>query len=368
MAAAPTLEELIGQIYALPEEQRVEPILNMMVLGGYPSYVIDAIPAWIRTKEYISLDFLNCYAFVPGVPAVTNFQVDYYAYNYALPGLIVGAAWPFVFLGLGISMWRIYTKPSPRATMLLLAMIMCAGEGVAIAGAKVVKPYTVLVKVHRAYTVAMVTFGALRMMFLLLGSGMRFGAVYASHKLRNAVIGIVGTLAVAATVATLAVGYYDLVEKKGITVRPIFWGLTAILPVVYLVVGFAVFTRSLRKAAKAFKTSNAGMSHLQLANDGIMAITLAVVIASLAVEFSLDIKTSYFVTPNVYLLNTIWTVGENCFEVLTIWQRGVASAQRSAKNSAAAQPLSKNTLPRGHASKGQETNNATIEQSANVSV
>ncbi|KAJ3190509.1 hypothetical protein HDU85_000811 [Gaertneriomyces sp. JEL0708] len=373
------LSAIIGEIAQLPEDQQVEPILQLLVLGGYPDYVINAIPAWIRTKEYINLHFLNCYANVPGVPAVTNFQVDYYAYNYALPGIILGCAWPLVILGLGIAIWRISTKPSPRALMLLLSMILCFGEGAAIAGAKVVKPYSVSINVHRAYTISMVTFGTLRMMFLLLASALRFGAVYASHKLRQALIAVVGAIAVVSAVAALAVAYIDLVGKNGITVPPSFWALTAISPVMYLIVGVAVFTRSLRKAARAFKTSNAGLSYLQMTNNGIMAITLGAVIITLAVEFSLDIATSYFVTPNVYLFNTVWTVGENCFEILTIWQRTAASSSvGSAKNSTAQLPaltknstaqlpaLTKNPIQRDRTSKGLELKNSTTEPSTNT--
>ncbi|KAI8995868.1 hypothetical protein BC832DRAFT_317724 [Gaertneriomyces semiglobifer] len=319
------LDQAVAQILQASEDQRVELILNLMRLSGVPGYFMDALPNWVKQPRYINVEFLSCFATVEGVTAVANVQADYYAVNYGIPGIIIGCAWPLIFCGLAMAIRRVMTKPSLRAICLLIAMIGTFAEAAAVSTGKKLKPYEEFPSAARGYITAMMVAAHFRAFFLMLASAVRFSVVYNNATVRRIVVGATCIVAFLGSHSALILGLYQIhgLDRESVTFH--FWVLSMICPVTYIIVGLSVFTRALRAAVQAIRTKDDKLTKVQMSNNVLMAVTIGSCVGALIITIVLDVGVSYYVTPVIFLLTTVWAVGENSFEYLTILQTTAGS-------------------------------------------
>ncbi|KAJ3009382.1 hypothetical protein HKX48_008002 [Thoreauomyces humboldtii] len=254
------------------------------------------------------------------------------ALAYGGPGVVVGTAWPLIALALGISTWRLKTKPNIRAVLLFTAVLFNVGDAINQSIAKGTSPFILLgdTRQARIYLNFLVILSQIRFGILFAAASWRFSAVSTSAKVRNALIYGMVAAAVVMTGVTVGVGLADI--KKTKVVSKLYWGLVLILPIFYVILGLGVFTRSLRKAQREVKSSHVGMSHLQMSNNILMGLTIAISFVFVFVSQFLDADKNNYVIPTSLLLGTSWTLFENAFELLTIFQKA-ASVANSATDS-----------------------------------
>ncbi|KAJ3186031.1 hypothetical protein HDU85_000945 [Gaertneriomyces sp. JEL0708] len=339
--------EMIAAIMGMAAEDRVLPFLTMM---GVPQSMIDAMPASLKTPQFINMEFFSAFAGLPvtaaaGIPGVAQFatfQADFLAVNYSLPGILIGCAWPLIFIGLGVTLWRALSKPSARTILLLFSMLFAVGEAVIVSHSKVVKPLTTTEGVKRALTLATIFFSNFRPLCTLSAAGLRFSTLYTSPSIQKIIIGACSTIGVIGTLSACAIGY-DNVLNKGLGLTFTFWGVAFICIITYLIAGLAV--AALKLQTSSFSRGDSGPTALDEADLALTALSLASCIVALGVALSLDMDTSFMVTPVVFLFNIVWSVSEAFFEVLTYWKNTPRGSEKGGAGQGAAVSTSEKKAP-----------------------
>ncbi|KAJ3157919.1 hypothetical protein HDU89_000298 [Geranomyces variabilis] len=268
----------------------------------------------------------------PGFIASINAKVDQAALAYGGPGVMIGAAWPIVMAALLISSWRFKTMPSVRSGLLLVAVILNIGDALNLSLGKTTSVFIMLGSNSHimTYKYLCIIFSQLRFGLLFWAAAYRFAAVYPSARTRrNLVIGM-AIISVGLTTLTMAIGL-DNIHKTEI-VSKTYWGVIIILPVLYVIIGMGVFTRTLRNAQRDVKSSTPSpMTHLQISNNILMGLTMACCVVVVFVTQLLDSVKNPYVIPTALITGTFWTFLENAFELLTIFQK-MQSANSSVAN------------------------------------
>ncbi|KAI9003601.1 hypothetical protein BC832DRAFT_84043 [Gaertneriomyces semiglobifer] len=115
-----------------------------------------------------------------GNPAVmgffmTNFvypQITLYATDYGGPGILLGTAWPFVFAAFAIAVWRVYTRPSLRAALLLAATSVNVADCANVTWARSIDPLKLRLMVKQ-YLYLAIIFAQIKVAILIWAAGIR---------------------------------------------------------------------------------------------------------------------------------------------------------------------------------------------------
>ncbi|KAJ3176721.1 hypothetical protein HDU87_004860 [Geranomyces variabilis] len=268
----------------------------------------------------------------PTFNAQLDGAIDQAALSYGGPGVLIGTAWPIIMAALMISSWRFKTSPSIRAGILLVAVILNIGDALNQSLGKTTSVFIMTGSNPHitTYKNLCIIFSQLRFGLLFWAAAYRFAAVYPSPRTRrNLVIGM-AAISVGLTTLTMAIGLSELHKTE--TVSKTYWGVIIILPVIYVIIGMGVFTRTLRNAQKDIKSSTPSpMTHLQISNNILMGLTMVCCIVVVFVTQLLDSVENPYVIPTTLICGTFWTFLENAFELLTIFQK-LQSAHSSAAN------------------------------------
>ncbi|KAI9011431.1 hypothetical protein BC832DRAFT_538430 [Gaertneriomyces semiglobifer] len=247
---------------------------------------------------------------VPQATAECTKQVDEYALNWGPPAVIIGACWPLVFMAFAIATWRLWKKPNIRAILLMCAVVISIADLSNLTRGKTITPSSyLLVETNKKYAIPLVTIPNLRSFFLLSAASFRIAIVYPSRTTRTAVIAGCHVIAVAGTVAALAIGIRDL-QSSGI------------------------FTSTIYKTIRSVKrVSSGGLDYLATASNVLSMITFVSALVAVILPFIIFIGDSYYVSNVMSLMSTIWLLAENSFELLVLLQKAAAvTAQRSSRN------------------------------------
>ncbi|KAI8586306.1 hypothetical protein BDZ88DRAFT_429756 [Geranomyces variabilis] len=257
---------------------------------------------------------------------------------YGGPGVLVGVCWPIVVTALVISSWRLKTKPSWRSTLLFIGVLLNVGDVVNLTVAKMTSPFEINPDYSTSlysylYTDLLVIFSQARMGLIFWSCSWRFGAVYASPQIRKMLNIGMGLYGMAIAAASIATGLHDLATTR--RASKAYWALASIpIPVLYVIIGVGVFTRTLSKSRREIKSSSGdGLKHLEVSNNILMGLSGATTIVLLIIGQSLDTQTNPYVVPTAFFLATFWTFLENTFELLTIFQKVTSATNTEKKNS-----------------------------------
>ncbi|KAJ3005760.1 hypothetical protein HKX48_000472 [Thoreauomyces humboldtii] len=300
-----------------------------------------------------------------GAPAVQGFFTEYFgniyvpiitekaeaaavsaAAVYGGPGVMVGATWPLVLLALVFSSWRLKTKPSIRAALLFISVLLNLADTSNSTYGKVLSPLEFLTvnSTSSTYYYMLVLFSQIRCGTIFAAASWRYAAVCSSHVVRRIIIVGMCVFAFGMTAANLGVGIHEIMTIH--TVDRAYWGIIAVLPIGYIVLGLGVFSRSLRNARSAVRNSTGKspkqsggggmMAHLESANNILMGLTFSCCFVLIVVSQSLKASENDYVVPTSLLMNTLWTLFENGFEVLTLFQKEVANSSTPTRTTVSA--------------------------------
>ncbi|KAI8905238.1 hypothetical protein DFJ77DRAFT_443737 [Powellomyces hirtus] len=291
-------------------------------------------------------------------------QVDYYGQNLGGGGLMIGVALPLIMQGLLVSCWRMWTKPTIRAGLLLFAMILSVIDaGVNIAG-KARTP-SQLNEDLRRYVMLLVIVPTIRGCFVVAAASIRYAAVYTSRTRQHMVIGVLSFLGLVSMGLGIGIGVRDVNERLSVTKA--FWGTIIISPMAYIIGGLVTFTKQLRLTQERTKSAGSGSSQvrsLQMANNMIMGFGFAACIIVIVVSQTLDASTSYYLSPTQFLASNIWAVLENAFEIITMIQGAVAmrfrshNGQNTSSNKGRPQPSKAQLGPEGTSARDVRPNDS----------
>ncbi|KAJ3011542.1 hypothetical protein HKX48_006779 [Thoreauomyces humboldtii] len=247
--------------------------------------------------------------------------------------IIIGCAWPVVAFGLGVSIWRLMTKPSLRAGMLLVVMALTICDLSVISWARS-SDLRNIYQVHLwRYGKLLISFSVARSALLVIASLLRYRAVFVKQLHQQILVGGGSVIAIGAMVGAYVTGYMGLYAKNGEGVTNAFWGIGIIQPILYSVLGLATFTLKLRKnrvPGVSSSTSEGGrrMRDLEVVNNILMFTTIGFCVVVCAVVFGGD-KNSYYPTVVQISASAYWSVGENTFELLASFKN---TADKSVAN------------------------------------
>ncbi|KAI8823728.1 uncharacterized protein EV422DRAFT_522110 [Fimicolochytrium jonesii] len=251
------------------------------------------------------------------------------ALAYGLPGVFVGCIWPLGLAALIISTWRLFTHASIRAWLLFIAALLVIGDCTVQSWAKATSPILLTSQTpeRMKYIELSISIGMIRSTVLFSAASWRFAIVYPTRSARRMIIWGMSLLAVAMFVISMGVGISDV--HKMWRASKLYWGLAAVLPGSYAIIGTVTFTRTIRNTSNALKGAQGahqGLTQLQLSNNVLMVATILDVIALILVSQLLDSTKNPYVLPVSIGLSGFWTFLENAFEVVTIGQKVVSAA------------------------------------------
>ncbi|KAI8585380.1 hypothetical protein BDZ88DRAFT_433036 [Geranomyces variabilis] len=277
----------------------------------------------------------QCYQLVV---STAQAAADSAALAYGGPGVLIGTTWPIVAASSVISTWRMKTKPCPRATLLFIATLLNLADTANGTFGKMTPP-SVLTgnnKTVLAYIILLVLLSQLRIGTIFAAASFRFGAVYSNPLYRR--ILIVGMCLGAFGVTTLncTVGIQQVLN--GGHVLHSYWGMAIILPICYIILGITVFSLTLRKhqqqvsgqtgSVLVYQGANGEkdiIDYLQMSNNILMAFTIICAAIIIVLTQALDSRVNQYVIPASLFINSLFTLAENAFELLTIWQKAADS-------------------------------------------
>ncbi|KAJ3146890.1 hypothetical protein HDU89_005920 [Geranomyces variabilis] len=246
------------------------------------------------------------------------------ALAYGGPAVFVGTTWPLLIISLVISSWRLKTKPSPRAILLFVACVINVCDTANSTYGKMISPIVLQGDnaTATAYYYMLIIFGQYRCAIIFAAASYRFAAVYTDPNIHRWVtMSMCGFAAVAST-ANVAIGVHEYATT--LRVSKLFWGLLIILPLTYIVLGIGVFSFVLWKAQREVRAASSNvmgeqastMSQLQNANNILMVLTIICAATVVGVTQALDADSNQYVIPVTLFCNTLWSLMENCFELL----------------------------------------------------
>jgi amino acid transporter len=180
------------------------------------------------------------------------------------------------------------------------------------------------------YSKLLVMFSQFRECFVFIASAWRYAAVFPQIQVRRILTWGMVIVGVVITIVTMTIGYTDI-NKYGKAQRP-FWVLTIVLPVIYIVVGLAAFTRKLYNATKQIKshTGESTLPYLVISNNILMTTTMSACLVVIIISQSLDTHANPFVIPASIMVGITWVFAESMFEVLTLFQKAASAASSAA--------------------------------------
>ncbi|KAI8920907.1 hypothetical protein DFJ77DRAFT_447819 [Powellomyces hirtus] len=248
-------------------------------------------------------------------------QITKYAVDYGGPGILLGTAWPFVAAALAMALWRMITRPTTRAGLLLFCVALNIADCVNLSWGRSVDPFHLQTRVKGHYYMAII-FSQAKIGMLLAATAFRFTAVINDTIWRRRVAIIISFIAVTFSSVLIGIGVQDINARS--QVSKLYWALAPINPAIYFVTGVTTFTIHLRRAAASAATDSTGFTRslYQYAhtNDLLMCLTLIIAIAIIGVTQALDSQKNKYVVPITVMLSTIWTFAENAFEVISLLQ------------------------------------------------
>ncbi|KAJ3182415.1 hypothetical protein HDU87_008579 [Geranomyces variabilis] len=254
--------------------------------------------------------------------------------------ILLGTSWPAVFLGLVVSIWRVWTKPSVRAC--LLFAIMCLTEDLV---EKKVCDVAVLTwarsgDLRNIYGTHLYLFGKLLIPFsvvrgalMVIASSLRYRIVLISSERQRFLVGSAIVIGVGSATAEYITGYTSLAANEAKSVSNVFWAFSVVNPIMFAIMGLSTFTLQLRRsrvdASGYVPSENARqMRNLETINNALILMTVVCAVITITTVYAAD-PDSYFITPVEVTACAYWAVGENLFEVLALFKGSAESASAS---------------------------------------
>ncbi|KAJ3159517.1 hypothetical protein HDU86_001526 [Geranomyces michiganensis] len=313
--------------------------MNLTLCANDPTVQRLVVNSTLPSVQELILETELVKSIVQNATAKLNYYVDQYEAQIALlyyieaqvggASIIIGMAWPAVLLGVVVSVWRIITKPSFRAALLLAVMGLTVADVTVITWARSSDLRDIYIENSFLYGKLLVTFSIARNALLLIASCLRYRVVFKNTTHQHLLV-IAGTvIAISSTAASYRLGFDSLNESNATSVSNAFWTCAAINPIVTAVLGFATFTLKLR--ANRFPTAVAQsdsarhgdrfMRNLELINSGLMATTIFLATTVVATVYADTYGPfSYYPAPLEVTACAYWGVGENLFEVVALFK------------------------------------------------
>ncbi|KAJ3006869.1 hypothetical protein HKX48_009425 [Thoreauomyces humboldtii] len=247
--------------------------------------------------------------------------------------IIIGLAWPAVAVGLFVSAWRLYAKPSLRAALLVFIMVFTAADVSVISWARSNDLRYVYQQHTWTYARLLVTFSISRSAVLLIASSLRYQIVLVDARYSRALVIASVVIGIGSAAGEYITAFKDFADTDATRVSAAFWYWTAVNPVTYIVFGLATFTLTLhsnRMPGIPDKSEAARqMRNLEVINNGLIFVSCCMCVLVITVAFATDPDTSYYTIPVQVCACAYWSVGENLFEVLALFKTSAESATAS---------------------------------------
>ncbi|KAI9097198.1 hypothetical protein DFS34DRAFT_620805 [Phlyctochytrium arcticum] len=252
---------------------------------------------------------------------------DLVAVAYGGPGMLVGVCWPMALTAFALAVWRLRANANARSCLLLIATFFQVADIGNMTYGRVSAPSEVNLTVTLQLAVV---FGQVKLAFLIVAAGWRFGQVITDSRQRAKLTWLIAAIMACWLPANMTVGIVD-VARRG-QASKLFWTLVLGYPVTYIVPAAFLFTRQLRKIEEgvAAHASRGGgsqsdrsrvLSQLRISNNVLVGITVFCSLAMTAITQSLDSMTNRYVVPSILFLGCLWLMAESSFEVLNAWQK-----------------------------------------------
>ncbi|KAJ3170627.1 hypothetical protein HDU88_008529 [Geranomyces variabilis] len=247
--------------------------------------------------------------------------------------ILLGSSWPAVFLGLVVSIWRVWTKPSVRAGLLFVIMCLTVCDVAVLTWARSGDLRNIYGTHLYRFGKLLIAFSVARGALMLIASSLRYRIVLISTRHQRILVTVAMVLGIGSATAEYIAGYTSLEANKAQGVSNVFWGFSVVNPVAFAVMGLATFTLQLRRnrvvVSGYVPSDNARqMRNLEYINNALILMTVVCAVITITTVYAAD-PDSYYITPVEVTACAYWAVGENLFEVLALFKGSAESASAS---------------------------------------
>ncbi|KAJ3012732.1 hypothetical protein HKX48_006107 [Thoreauomyces humboldtii] len=244
--------------------------------------------------------------------------------------IIIGCAWPIVALGVAIAAWRIATKPSIRAALLVVIMALTIADVTVVSWSRSSDLRYIYIDHPWLYGKLLIAFSVARSALVLIASCLRYSVVLMDKNHQRMIVAAGIVIGLCSMTGEYVTAYTSLQQSGAQSVSNTFWAITCINPIVYSILGLATFTLQLRKARIRTGVVNRQMRNLEIVNTilGLVTILFCIVVLGDILSSSSSLA-SYYPTPIQIAASAYWAVGENAFEVLALFKTSAESTVTS---------------------------------------